>query len=159
MFGTATVIQHIQSSGMNSFKFSSPWPHTDHRGLFIDIDILGILGATLHDIPKSPLRQVTSKSKKIINSFITNIHKMKQITNLLTQLILIQDVPHWTVNEYSLLQQIDQQFTTILLESEKKCAIPTLHHCSVELHKKYLSNEYWVTYLRGKNNINVEIQL
>jgi hypothetical protein len=84
---------------------------------------------------------------------------MSQTTNLLQQLRLLKDVLHWTTSEYSLLERIDQQFATILLESEKNCSIPTAHHWSIELHKKYLIHRYWVTYLRGKKNINVANQL
>jgi hypothetical protein len=81
----------------------------------MNIDIIGILRASLHDIPKPLPRQVTSNSKKIINSFITNVHNTNQIPNLLQQLQQLHTVLHWTVQEYSVLEQIDQQFTSILL--------------------------------------------
>jgi hypothetical protein len=65
-FGSSSVLQHIQSSAMNSF-FTTPWPNSDHRGLFVDIDIIGLLGASLHDIRTQIPRKVTSKSKKLLS--------------------------------------------------------------------------------------------
>jgi hypothetical protein len=159
IFGSPNVLQHIVSSGMTSF-FSSPWPHTDHRGLFVDIDIVGLLGATLHDIPKPVPRKVTSKSKKIINTFVTNIHNSNQTPNILHQLLLLQKIDQWTSKEYSTLETLDQQFTSVLLNSEKLSSIPTTNHWSPELHTKSQIYKYWLLYLKGKkNNINVDVQL
>jgi hypothetical protein len=61
IFGLAPIVENIISLGMTSF-FDKPWPHTNHQGLFVDLDIVGLLGATLHNIPPTIPRKITSKS-------------------------------------------------------------------------------------------------
>jgi hypothetical protein len=58
------------------------------------------------------------------------------------------------------LEQLDYKFTSILLQAESECAIPTQYPWSPELHQKSLIYTYWIIHLKGiNNNINVTTQL
>jgi hypothetical protein len=61
IYGSPNVLQHIDASGMTAY-FKEPWPNTDHRGLFVDINTIGLFGATIHSIPPILPRKMTSKS-------------------------------------------------------------------------------------------------
>jgi hypothetical protein len=37
LFGTPRIVEHIRAAGITPF-FEQPWPNTDHRGIFVDID-------------------------------------------------------------------------------------------------------------------------
>jgi hypothetical protein len=70
IFGSQRLLDHIQASGISAL-YGEPWPNTDHHSLFIDIDELGLFGATLETIPPSVRRVITSKSRTTItNSYV-----------------------------------------------------------------------------------------
>jgi hypothetical protein len=49
IFGSTSILQHINQSGITPF-YETPWLHTDHRGIFIDVDATGLFGANTHDL-------------------------------------------------------------------------------------------------------------
>jgi hypothetical protein len=63
--------------------FEQPWPNTDHRGLFKDINTIQRFGATLKSIPETVPRKVTRKSMKIVTKFALNLSKINLIPELL----------------------------------------------------------------------------
>jgi hypothetical protein len=159
VFGSPNTVPFITSSGISGF-FDQPWPHTDHRGLFININIVGLFGATIHTIPESIPRRVTSKSKKLCNKFVKLLYESEQIPPLFGRIQLLNNVQHWNTSHHKLFDQIDIEFTKILLLSEHKCAVPINHPWNTELHQKYLIYTYWKVYLSGKKNRkNVSKQL
>jgi hypothetical protein len=129
----------------------SPWT-------FVDLDIEGQLGATLHDNP--PTIKKTGKSKTSINIFLHNIHTNQGVRKLLCQTQQLKMVANWTLQEYKFIEKTNQNFTIILLESEKVSLIPTLGRWSTELHNRNLIYQYWAKHLKSKQNgINFQQQL
>jgi hypothetical protein len=59
IIGSPPLVQYIESSGITGF-FEQPWPNTDHRGLFIDINMNRLFGATLQSIPEPMQRRDTN---------------------------------------------------------------------------------------------------
>jgi hypothetical protein len=139
--------------------FEQPWPNTDHRGLFIDINTIRLFGATLQSIPDNVPRKVASKLTKIAIKFAYNIGKSNLIPDLLLQLQAISQIQHWTSIQSSDLDLIDSQFTSILLEAEFKCAVPTDTHWKSELRNKFITYTFWKISIRGaKSNKPVSNQ-
>jgi hypothetical protein len=159
IFGTNTIIEHVVQSGMTPF-YDSPWPFSDHRGLFIDIHYFGLLGASTHSLlPKSPKR-LSSLSKTMVQKFINTLEQTNRLPALLEELYTINRIQTWTEHEHNTLEAIDIEFTNILLTAEKDCAIISQYPWSPELHQKSLIYTYWLIHLKGNNNnINVLTQL
>jgi hypothetical protein len=159
IFGSKRLIDHVHASGISAF-FEAPWPNTDHRGLFVDIDELGLFGATIATIPPPMRRTITSKSKKQIIKFIQSIHKTDTIDSLLTDLTELQECTSWNQSHHQRLEDIDVKFTKILLESEQKCATPIDFPWSPTLHQASTIYQYWITAYHGiRNNIDTSEQL
>jgi hypothetical protein len=69
IFGSISIQQHVIQSGITPF-FESPWIHTDHRGLFVDISEIGLFGATTHSMVPSVPKRISSLSRKMVYKFI-----------------------------------------------------------------------------------------
>jgi hypothetical protein len=65
IMGSPAVVHHITRAGITSF-YEEPWTATDHRGLFIDLDEVGLFGATVRTPLPAVQRIITSKSPPII---------------------------------------------------------------------------------------------
>jgi hypothetical protein len=141
IIGSPQLVHYIEASGITGF-FELPWPNTDHRGLFIDINTVRLFGATLPSIPEIVPRKVTSKSMKIATKFASNISTTNLIPELFKQLHNISQIKHWISNHSRELDLIDSQFTRILLEAESKCAVPTDTQWSSKLQNKFLTYTY-----------------
>jgi hypothetical protein len=124
IFGTNTLIDHVIQSGLTPF-YENPWPSTDHRGLFIDIHYLGLIGASTHSIlPRTPKR-ISSLSKTMVNKFINTLEKTNRLPQILEELNNLHQTHHWTIQEHNIVEKIDTEFTNILLTAEKECSTRT----------------------------------
>jgi hypothetical protein len=154
IFGTNTLLDHVVQSGITPF-YENPWPFTDHRGLFIDIHYLGLIGASTHSLlPKSPKR-ISSLSKTMVQKFINTLEKTNRLPQMLNDLNNLKQIQRWTINEHNIIENID-----ILLSAEQECSTPTQYPWSPELHQGSMIYTYWLIHLKGiNNNINVTTQL
>jgi hypothetical protein len=159
IFGCPRLLEHIQAAGISAF-FEPPWPNTDHRGLFVDIDETGLFGATIETIPPPIRRIITSKSKKLILKLVEANRATKTIDSLLSDITTLKECSTWTHVEHDALEQIDKKFTGVLLQAETSCAIPIDFPWSPTLHQASLVYQYWTTKYHGKrNNIDTSEQL
>jgi hypothetical protein len=159
IFGSPTLFQHIDASGMTAF-YDLPWPASNHRGLFIDINVIGLFGATLHSIPTLLPRKITSISMKSCNRFIQQIIKSNKVPSLLSQINSLSQLHQWSPIEHILIEELDSTFTTMLLQAEALVALPSNNFWNKELHNKYIIYTYWVTIIKGlKNRREVSSQL
>jgi hypothetical protein len=149
VFGSPRILNHVQSAGISPF-FEEPWPKTDHRNIFVDIDEIGLFGASTETIPPRIHRSLTSKSKKQITKFIVEIDKHNLVNKLLSELRDLEQTTQWTLGHHNDLEQIDITFTEMLLQSESKCTIPSDYPWSPTLHKASLIYQYWCTVFHGK---------
>jgi hypothetical protein len=78
IFGSTSILQHVTSSGINAF-YDLPYIHSDHRGLFVDINELALFGATLSTIIPPTPRKLISTSKGLVQKFLQNIENTKHI--------------------------------------------------------------------------------
>jgi hypothetical protein len=159
IFGSPIILEYITNSGITPI-YEQPIPLTDHRDLFVDIQCLGLFGATVTTlIPQSPKR-ITSLSNPLILRFISNLEQEKAFQNIYITLQQLYINTFWTDIQHDLLELIDEQLTTILLQAEQKSATITLYPWSPSLHNASLLYTYWLIHLKGrKNNINTDYQL
>jgi hypothetical protein len=158
IFGSHRLLDHIHASGISAL-YDEPWPNTDHRSLFIDVDELGLFGANLETIPPPVRRVITSKSQKTILKFHHHLTKSNMVDNLLNNLTELSKIQIWDNTHHNALEQTDQQFTNLLLQSEAKCATPVDFPWSPTIQQKAAIYQFWLTKLHGiKNNINVSDQ-
>jgi hypothetical protein len=159
IFGSPRLLDHIHSAGISAW-FDDPWPNTDHRSLFINVDELGLFGASLETIPPPTRRLISSKSKKAIDKFIEHIGKSNKIDGLLQQLNKLSQTTEWTIHQHNELETVDNIFTDLLLQAEAKCAIPVDIPWSPAIQLKATIYQYWMTKSHGlKNNIDVTVSL
>jgi hypothetical protein len=59
ILGTKSLQQHIMQSGITSL-YESPWIHTDHRGIFIDINEMGLFAANTHHLIPQTIKRISS---------------------------------------------------------------------------------------------------
>jgi hypothetical protein len=155
IFGSPRLPDHIQAAGISAW-YDEPWPNIDHRSLFIDIDELGLFGASLETIPPPIRRVLSSKSKKSIEKFFQHIEKSNKIDDLLGKLTSPSQTTAWTIHQHNELETVDTTFTDVLLQAEAKCATPVDFPWSPTIQMKSTVYQYWTTKLHGiKNNIDV----
>jgi hypothetical protein len=159
IFGSPELLPYIQQSGYTSF-FEHPWPSTDHRALFLDIDNVGLFGASTHSLLPTTQRRLVSTSRTLVKKFIPQLQDTNALSHLLNELPTLHDTQEWTTNDHASLEAIDQQFTTILLKAEAQCAIPSKYPWSPEIQQASLIYHYWLIHQKGiKHRRNVSHQL
>jgi hypothetical protein len=139
---------------------SNPWPLTDHRGLFIDIDTLGLFGASLNTkIPATP-KKLSSLSKSMIIKFINKLDEDNSLPQLLNQITQLHNTDKWENQHHIQLEEIDHKFTDALLAAEAHSALPSDHPWSPELDAASSLYSYWLIVLNGTTSkINTTKQL
>jgi hypothetical protein len=159
ILGSNRLLDHIHAAGISAF-YDDPWPNSDHRSLFIDIDELGLFGATLETIPPPIKRILTSKSKKSIEKFIAQLERSNKIDNLLDSLHKLSQISVWGTQQHDEIERIDQMFTNELLQAESKCATPVDFAWSPTIQQKSVIYQYWLTTIHGiQNKIDISAQL
>jgi len=66
IFGTANVALHTKDSGIT--KFNQVY-HSDHRGIWLDLDLQGLLNDDISKIKDAPTRGISSKNPEQIQIF------------------------------------------------------------------------------------------
>jgi hypothetical protein len=148
IFGSPNIQNNIIASGITAF-YEHPWPLTDHRGLFLDVDILGLFGASLHTPLSVTPKRLSSLSRPMIKNFINKLEQSQLLPNLLLQLHELNSTNIWTDQHHLTLENIDTQFTDILLSAEEESALPTQYPWSPTLDKASLLYTYWIIVING----------
>jgi hypothetical protein len=151
IFGTPSLLQHIVQSGITPF-YEAPWIHTDHRGLFIELQELGLFGATTHSLIPPPEKRITSRSRKMIHKFIDELEITNILPIIMNKLKTLENTSIWTQQQHSQLEEMDILFTTTLLDAEQKAALPSQHPWSVELDQASSLYSYWLLKVTGNTN-------
>jgi hypothetical protein len=96
----------------------------------------------------------------MVQKFINTLEKTNRLPQILDNLNNLKQIQRWTINEHNIIENIDIEFTNILLSAEQECSIPTQYPWSPELHQRSMIYTYWLIHLKGiNNNINVTNQL
>ena len=124
---TSNVYSQITQAGYAPFHFIK---HSDHRGLFIDLKLRTILdNDTFHlqHIRKKRLRcSIPSRVKK----YMENLQSKWELNNIEERFTKIQeafDTNGANADNVETLNNLDQQITEIMIQSERKCSYVPSH--------------------------------
>jgi hypothetical protein len=154
IIGTIAIKRATIANGYLPF-YSGAWD-SDHRGLFIDVNISNILGGVV-DIDKPPTRILQSSNRIMARKFLTKLGNDKKLIEIHQNILAMKQKPKLTTDDKQRLEQMDQQFTKTLLKAEKKCKNNHNHPWSEALHQLNITYQYWKTHQKGlSNKINTD---
>jgi hypothetical protein len=156
IIGTPSIKRATVANGYLPF-YAGAWD-SDHRALFVDIDVNSILGTvTKSDIPNKRILQ--SSNIKIAQKFLTNMAKDTTLKTLYDQIAILKEKRMFTINDKEKLERIDEKFTQLLLQAEQKCKNNNNQPWSEVIHQLDITYKYWKTHHKGKQNkINIDAQ-
>jgi hypothetical protein len=157
IIGTSAIKRVTVANGYLPF-YSGAWD-SDHRGLFIDVNVDTIL-ENMTDVDTTPKRILQSSNKLMACKFLNNLAKDKQLKLMHEKIMKLTQKKKFTKKDLQQLEQIDTQFTLTLLTAEQKCRKSHNQPWSVVVHQLDLTYKYWKIYHKGKNNkVNIEAKL
>jgi hypothetical protein len=145
IMGSPALLPYINRSGYLPF-YSGAWI-SDHRPLYIDINGL----FTIEPHSSQPQRRLKSNNKKAIEKFLKAI-SYSQLTDLHNEITNLDDKSTWTTTDHTVLENIDNQFTELLLSAETTLKAHYNHDWSVKLHELYGIYIYWKTLKMSSSN-------
>lgn len=155
IMGTELVREHTTAAGYLSF-YNGLWP-SDHRGVFIDLDVSFSFGSKTDEMQQQRQRMLSSKNLKQVTKFIEHIKLDGRLASILKELEDLENFDIWTPADHEWFEKQDQAFTDLLLKAEEKCKMPHAASWNPELHQAYLIHKYWSIHQRSSaNNINAK---
>lgn len=135
-------------AGNTTFN-SKAWS-SDHRGLYIDLNIHGLIYNKLYDLPSPTPRLLTSNNRKAIKKFLNIIDKHEIVDKILTDCGHLKQISKWDMANTIQLESIDQQVTKLLLDSEQELSSNSSTQWSPKMHTAFLAYTYWRKYNSSK---------
>ena len=140
------VLPFLRFGGIEAFFTTI---HSDHRGLFIDIDLTALLGGELAKLLPSALRGISSNSphgEKYINNILTyfeehNIFARAQVVFAALDASTIPISPSLLVA----VNRLDRDITRAMLHAENQCRQPERPPWSHALHLASKAVRFWKT--------------
>jgi hypothetical protein len=129
------LVNFIVHGGINLFNEFS---HSDHRALFLDLDLIAYLGAKLPKLASPDQRSVSSSSRHVA-SFISNVYDHLQENKAFHKYV---DPEPWR-----LANDIDEQAFAL---GEASCSSIPQHSWSENLHKASQKVRYWKTLIAAR---------
>jgi hypothetical protein len=148
IMGSPGILAATTQSGYTSF-FDGIW-HSDHRGIYCDIDTNTLFYGDTTQLQKNIQRNLSSQIHSQVFRFIKALEQGNSITDILQQMTRLNSIQSWTDAHHDEFDTLDQKFTKSLLSAERKCAMP--HHADWHpaLHRSYQIYLYWKTLLAGQ---------
>ena len=101
--------------------------HSDHRGLYCDINMLHPLQGEIHDIQPKPTRRYHTKYKKCGRKYRQDVSEIIQTNHLRQQAEKLANITEGDMNiAKSELEEVDNKLTQAMLTPERGIYIP--HH-------------------------------
>jgi hypothetical protein len=144
---TQNIKDTILGTGYLAF-YEGGWK-SDHRALFMDIDMTTIFG-NLNKITPIINRTLQSSNYSQMKFFMKQLNKNNKLDQLLNKLQNLNNILEWTDTEHQSLEEIDQEFTLLLTKCEQKCRIQYQNPWSIEIEQAFLIKSYWKIYTGGK---------
>lgn len=135
IWGTYKISQNLKRHGYTAFH-QNAW-YTDHRALFIDLDS-NIFDIGIMDDPQPPTRTIRSSNAQHVLQFLTALEK----TNITESLLLLSNnlltsTVEWNTESSKIFEQLDTDFTNLLLDAEKTLPLSRNQPWSPELHEAF----------------------
>lgn len=155
IWGTEFICTQLKQSGYLPFN-GDAWS-TDHRGMYIDLCINGLLHEKLFNTPLPNPRIITSNNKKNIKKFLDDLETNNDIQQMLDECDALNTISKWQPEHTAQLEGIDKNLTSMLLASEQKIITNSLLPWSPAMHTSFLIYTYWRKYNSSKKNrINID---
>ena len=154
VWATPYIQEKIMACGLAPFNFVYP---SDHRGIFIDIDILEILDAREIDITPPPYRRLKCTIPKRVDTYCKEVqtkwmnHKMKEKINKLEDMSTLLHFPEIKESFIKYVNQYDSEISGIMSSSERNC-------CAVSRHCTHLFTPKLKKILRTKRQLHQQLQ-
>ena len=143
IYGCPTVAAHTTRAGVLPFHYGID---TDHRGLYVDIDVYNIFKSNTAEIRNPPPRKLSSKNTIHADKVREQVRRQCKSHNIQHGLQELTKVPlnRWTERHQEKLNSIDEHFTKIVLKTETKvCHKPYGYPMSEKLIKAGQQYRYW----------------
>ena len=144
LFATNNILPYVTKSGILPFHFIT---HTDHRALYVDIDLQKFLRCQLPYIPSTATRSLSTKHPRGV------VHYCKQLDQWLQHHQLDQELasgihPSITSSHFQeRLQKLEQSFTEARLQAERSLHKHSKHPWSPKLRQAQLKVLYYKLWL------------
>ena len=152
-WSTPYIQSRILSCGLAPFDFLYP---SDHRGIFLDLDILDILDARTVDVKPPPYRRLKSSIPKRVKTYCEEVeakwnnHKIKEKIDKLEDMSTVIDDVYLRNSFVNFLNQYDDEISGILQSAERNC-------CNVSRHCTYLFTPSLQKTLRLKRQLQQQL--
>eukprot|EP00957_Ditylum_brightwellii_P135768 10354486-Ditylum_brightwellii.AAC.1 len=126
ILGTVNIVEMICKCGMEKFYNGI---HSDHCGIFADINILHLLQGEIHQTPSVCRCKYHTKYKKRGRRYRCEVSQNIAASNIVKQLESLEKktVQEFTEAHQKELEDIDKAVTTAMLTPEEKCWCTTQH--------------------------------
>ena len=157
IFCSEQIIDSIVKGGILSYNEIIP---SDHRALFIDININQALKGTINGINRQTTTFFTTKHKKKCKKYrelVTSEIQQYDMIGRIQAIVELYKKGFFDNEEY---QEWDKTMTMIMTEAAKKCEVESKIWWSPELHFAHLGVKYWNIKITQKQiNIDMSRQL
>ena len=123
---------------------------SDHRALFIDIDLKAYLGGELYDALHRNTRQISTSDPRTVVKYQEELEKELDNSGIeeMVQRARSMEKENKTDNEFlQLIEHIDKKFTEIKLKCERKSAQRFRHPWSPTLNAANRRHSFWSIWL------------
>jgi hypothetical protein len=118
IMGTPGILSAITKKGYTTF-YDGIW-HSDHRGVYCDINTDILFHGDNHNLSTSPPRHVSSHNYSQVSRYIQALEREHTLPTILLNLKRLNTITRLNITQYAEFEELDQQFTTTLLKAEKK---------------------------------------
>lgn len=145
MFGCSNAASSMKQQGSLSYYDG---PLSDHRGLYVDLDLHSLLGYTPQaiDIPRSDMRLLKAGNPELVASYVANMHRYYHHHDMTARINRLHET-HETMTRPAIrriLEQWDTDQGKAMHNSERSLQrTPQRHQWSPELRNAGLLRRYW----------------
>ena len=153
IFGSPGVLEWTHRSGIEEFNARI---QSDHRGLWLDLDLESLLGGKIPDLIPPQQRGITGKDPKTTRKFRAELHKYLVDHNFPRRIKKIQELTMKKDKESDatveqLIQTLDRDLERGMIASENKTSKPTRTDWSpavIQCQAKVNYFKCWVSEIR-----------
>jgi hypothetical protein len=160
---SADLIPYVNKAGILPF---TGYYESDHRALFIDIDLHRVLKGTPCNPINRDARTIDSKTSWKVKKYQEYVHQKCTETRLFERAKALEDGSYTTKKDiHQELEEIDQELTNILLDAERICKAKQQYPWSPALRQCQNRIRYWKLWVReltrfkdyGKRRAAIEV--
>jgi hypothetical protein len=151
IFATESVQTHCKSSGILPMHHGYP---SDHRAVFIRIDLQKILSTEIHPLESISMRLINAATPKEQVKFLQELHEHYESQNLYSRLEKLWSIPaqEWTDADETEYNKCDRQHIDGMLAPERKTCKIKQFTWSPKYSKAVEEKSFWKIALSIRKN-------